>query len=298
MIRRLLTLAFLTLALLLTACNPQSSAINEIGLIYGGGTFEEKEYKGVFQPGRTNELIGLGDDVYLYRIDQRSWIGRDGKGVQTDRPPVEFVTRDGVRMRAPFEMYFTLNQEEGVLRSFHENIGVKTDAWTAKGWVSMLQTYVDPPLERAADAAGLSHDMRPLYATDEARRKFQGQVTATFKRNLTEIIGGNYFCGPSYQKPGDPCGEVTFTVGKPEPVNAEIVQAIEAEQKAVADELAQRRENLRIATELRARRDEVALYGPFVYAYLQAIEAARAAKQPPPPMFPPGTQPLPTVAAR
>ncbi|HEY3015381.1 MAG TPA: band 7 protein, partial [Nocardioides sp.] len=47
---------------------------NRIGLHYGGGIIEDKKFKSVIEPGSTNKLIGPGDTVYTYPIDQRSYI--------------------------------------------------------------------------------------------------------------------------------------------------------------------------------------------------------------------------------
>ena len=49
-----------------------STEINEIGLIYEGGVIQDKVYKGLLEPGATNNRVGLGSTVYRYRIDQRS----------------------------------------------------------------------------------------------------------------------------------------------------------------------------------------------------------------------------------
>lgn len=111
--------------LLLGGC--ASTAANEVGLSYGGGIFENKRYQKIIEPGATNTFVGVMDPNYNYRIDQRSWIGRDCSEPDcADRPAVEFVSKDGIRMKAPVDIYFTLRQDEETLRRFHEEIGLKT----------------------------------------------------------------------------------------------------------------------------------------------------------------------------
>lgn len=254
----------LMMGLLGGACGRQGSEINEIGLIYEGGATQDKSFKGFLKPGATWEKTGWGSKVYRYRTDQRSFIAAP-EGKQRDIPPVQFVSADDVRMLAEFQMYFKLHwNDEKVMRQFHENLGVKTSAWTENGWKMMLNEYFAPQIERAMEAVGLGHNWRELYASEEARSAFQTAVVQRVKENLREVIGvgSDYFCGPGYTgAKGSECGEFTFTVGKPEPVNGDIVKAIEAEQTAVAATIAQQQENARIAAQLQAEKEIVALYG-------------------------------------
>lgn len=247
------------------ACGRQGSATNEIGLVYSGGLVEDKAFKGFLKPGATWESVGWGSKVYRYRIDQRSFIAAP-EGKQRDTPPVQIVTADDVRMLVEFQMYFKLHwNNEKVMRQFHENLGVKTEAWTDDGWNQMLNEYFAPQIERALEAVGLKHNWRDLYASEEARVAFQNEGVQRVKENLREVIGvgADYFCGPSYTGTrGEECGEFTFTVGKPEPANPDIVRAIESEQTAVAQTTAQQQENARVAAQLLAEKEVVALYGP------------------------------------
>lgn len=257
------------LAMSLTACNLASSEVNEIGLIYSDGITEEKEFVGILDEGSTNTSIGLGDKVYYYPTDQRTWVSGQ------DAPNVSVVSKDEVRLNVPYEIYFTLNTETETLVEFHEDIGVKVKAYTDAGWVEMLNTYFGRQVDRAMDEVANNYDWRALRSDNEVREAFQRDVVQVLRRNMNNVIGGDYFCGPDYST-GGVCGDFTFTVGKPEPLDDALVRAIEAEQTNQANVDAQRAENLRIEAELEARRSEVELYGPEVYAYLQCIEAGLA----------------------
>jgi hypothetical protein len=254
-------------------CGRQGSATNEIGLIYTGGLTEDKKFKGFLKAGATWEGVGWGSKVYRYRTDQRSYIGGERKGA--DAPPIVVVSKDGVRLKTDYQLYFKLNRDEKTLRKFHEDIGVKTEAWTKDGWVAMLQQYFEPQIERSMEAAALAYDMRPLRSTEEARVSFQNDTIGRLKEAIKEVIGDEYFCGPSYNGPGTKCGAFTFTVGKPEPVNEEIVAAIEAEQTAVAQTLAQEQTNARISKELEVERELVKLYGPDGALLREAIKSGK-----------------------
>jgi hypothetical protein len=123
-------------AVALAGCGTLDSGVEDLTLRYGGGITEEKAYKGMIEPGTTNQFVfgsGTGDDLYHYPRTQRSWIAGETEGV--DRPPVEVVTADGVRMKVDYALYFRLNPQEEVLRRFHEDIGLKEGAWTEEGWL-------------------------------------------------------------------------------------------------------------------------------------------------------------------
>lgn len=266
-------LAVVMLALAGTACGLADSQINERCLIYSGGVVEDKEFIGFLEPGATARSVGVGSETYCYNTDQRSYIGKDEEGGDTG--PKLVVSKDDVRMVAEFQLYFKQNLDDDVFRAFHENLGVKTGAWTDEGWVDMLHQYFEPQIERALEAAALQHDWRPLYASEEARAAFNRDTVENLKRNIRDVIGGDYFCGPSYAGPGTPCGEFTFTVGKPRPENPDIVNAVEAQQTAQARLDAQATENARIAAQVSGEKILVDLYGPDQAVALEAIRIER-----------------------
>lgn len=127
----------------------------------------------------------------------------------------------------------------------------------------MLNEYFAPQIERAGETVGLQYAWRDLYGNEEVRRRFQAEVVGRVKDNLREVVGvgADYFCGPAYEGPGTECGEFTFTVGKPDPINAESTGAVEAEQTAATRTAAQAQENARIAAQIQGERALVDLYG-------------------------------------
>ncbi len=283
--------ASIAVVLVLGGC--ASTAANEVGLSYGGGVWENKDYQGVIEPGETNKVIGVFDDNYNYRIDQRSWIGRDCSEPEcADRPAVEFVSKDGIRMKAPVDIYFTLRQDEGTLQRFHEEIGLKTEAWTESGWLTSLRTYFDPALERGIDSAGLSFNWRELRESEEKRNEFATQASQQFTEELERATGGNYYCSPTYQSAEDDCGNISFAIGQPTPVDPRVVEAVEMEQTANAQTQSLAAEERRAAAEAQARQVLIDQVGPAVYACLRAIEAAERANVGPPPCITGGATPV------
>lgn len=278
------TINLATVVLLLTvsgsACGMESSEINEIGITYSGGWIEDKEFKGFLEPGASNNSTGFGSKTYRYRTDQRTFIAgpqiaNQSEDRQPDVGPVEIVSDDDVRLLVEYQLYFKINRDKDVLRKFHENLGVKTGAWNTDGWRQLLQQYFAPQIERAMEASGLKAKWRDLYGSEEARIRFQDETVARLKEAIREVIGDEYFCGPQYNGPGTPCGSYTFTVGKPTPVNAQIKEAVEAEQTSVSREQAANAENRRIQAEVAGKRALVDLYGQQGAALLEVVNSGK-----------------------
>ena len=276
MIRRKFVLLLLGVVLVFAggACGLEGSETNEIGLVYSGGWIEDKAFKEFLPPGSTSKATGFGSKTYRYRIDQRSYRG-DNKNNGADAGPVVVVSQDDQRLRVDYQLYFKLNQDQKVLRKFHENIGVKTKAWTDEGWRQMLRDYFEPQIERSMEAAALSFNWRDLYAKEEVRVAFQNDAITRIKQAITEVVGDDYFCGPAYTGGASGCGDFTMTVGKPEPVNEGLVAAIEAEQTNVAATTAQEQANQRIVKELEVERTLVELYGAQGALLREAIKSGK-----------------------
>lgn len=272
--KRLLALVIITTFMLSGACGLEDSQTNEIGLVYSGGITEDKKFKEFLPAGSTAKATGYGSTTYRYRIDQRSYRG-DAKNNGADAAPIVVVSNDDQRLKVDYQLYFKLNQDPKILRKFHENIGIKTKAWTEEGWRQMLRDYFEPQIERSMEAAALAYDWRDLYASEETRVKFQGDAIDRIKAAITDVVGADYFCGPAYDGPKTPCGDFTMTVGKPEPVNEGLVAAIEREQTNVAATSAQEQENARINKELEVERILVELYGPQGALLREAIKSGK-----------------------
>lgn len=84
-------------------------------------------------------------------------------------------------------------QDEETLRRFHEEIGLKTEAWTENGWLASLRTYFDPALERGIDSAGLSFNWRELRESEEKRNEFATQASRQFTVELERATGGQVY---------------------------------------------------------------------------------------------------------
>ncbi|GAA1667393.1 hypothetical protein GCM10009745_07050 [Kribbella yunnanensis] len=247
---------------------------NKIGLHYGGGVVEDKKFKSIIPPGSTNSLIGPGDTVYAYPIDQRSYI-IGGAGADTDAgDEVTVVSKDNVRLGVRVQVYFTLNRTEDTIKSFHERIGLKTDAYTDRGWNDMLQSYFRPQIDRALSAVATNYVWAELYNNEAKKSEFQTAASKEFTRLLPAAVGGDYFCGPAYNG-NNACGELSFTVQKPTPLDKGIIDGLEAKQRAELAKATQEQTNQRVNVELESVKKQVQMLGAQGYLLKTAIESGK-----------------------
>ncbi len=254
------------------------SAANEVCVVYSGGSFEDKKFVKVMPPGQTKENIGWGSEQYCYKNDQRSYIAANREGADTK--PVEVVgggsgdSGSSVRLVVDYQLYFKLNTDEAKLKKFHENIGVKTSAWSDEGWRAMLRDYFEPQIERSLEAAALEFDWDKLYADEETRREFQAETVTRLKAAIKEVVGDDYFCGPSFVEGGE-CGNFTFTIGKPQLASTDLIAAIESEETAKRQTQAQSEKNATLQSKLEVDRTLIEMYGPQGALIAKAIDSGK-----------------------
>jgi SPFH domain / Band 7 family len=253
--------------------NFASTDANRIGLHYGGGWIEDKKFKGIIKAGTTRQLIGPGDTVYTYPVDQRSYI-IGGAGADTSpEDEVTVVSKDNVRLGVRVQVYFTLNQDESKLRSFHERVGLKTEAYEDSGWETMLQGYFRPQIDRALAAVATQYNWAELYNNEAKKTQLQAGAAKEFTRLLSDAVG-DFFCGPAYDGK-NACGSLSFTIQKPTPLDKGIIDGVEAKQRAELARQAQEQKNQQVQVELRSVRSQVQLLGPQGYLLKSAIESGK-----------------------
>ncbi|GAA1591934.1 hypothetical protein GCM10009789_52520 [Kribbella sancticallisti] len=264
----------IALIILFSLFNFASTDANKIGLHYGGGVIEDKKFKSIIPPGSTNKLIGPGDKIYAYPIDQRSYI-IGGAGADTDNADeVTVVSKDNVRLGVRVQVYFTLNRSEEVIKPFHERIGLKTEAYEEDGWALMLQSYFRPQIDRALAAVGTQYAWAELYNNESKKAQFQTAAAKEFTRLLPAAVGGDYFCGPAYTG-NNACGELSFTIQKPTPLDKGIIDGLEAKQRAELARQAQEQKNQQVNVELQSVKQQVAMLGAQGYLLKSAIESGK-----------------------
>lgn len=209
----------------LTGCSI-ATAPDEVGLEYDAGPVSATKFDKCVPPS-TREYRGPGDQGYKYPAGQRTFdfTGVDG----AERGPISVTDKDGVTLQVPGVATFSLNDECGTLRRFHEEIGRKYSAYDDEGWLRMLSAYFGNPLEKAMDQASQRYTWRQMLQDEKVRIEWQNEVGALARQYLKDQAGADFFCSPLYAGKDD-CGEFALTIQKP--VLPESIQQALAETAA------------------------------------------------------------------
>ena len=185
------------------------------------------------------------------------------------------VSKDNVRLGVRVQVYFTLNRNKDVLKSFHERIGLKTEA------------YEDERLERhaaellpAADrpGAGRGRDQLRLGRALQQRDEEVGVPVRARPRSSPGCCrppsAATTSAARAYNGNND-CGELSFTIQKPTPLDKGIIDGLEAKQRAELAKATQEQKNQQVNVELQSVKQQVAMLGAQGYLLKTAIESGK-----------------------
>ena len=183
---------------------------DQVGLSYGGGPIEGAHFQQVVTPGHGLFFNGIADKLYLYPVTQRNYIisKRAGEGDIGEQDFVRAPSKD--RIPADFEVavYFKLNTDK--VKEFHEQIGLKYRAWEEAGWDKMLRDSFRQQIEFAMQRESRKYDVGDIYANAAVLKSIQIDVGTVLKENVSEVLGDDYFCGPTFR--GGSCPQFTFVL--------------------------------------------------------------------------------------
>jgi len=182
-----------------------------IGISYGGGPIEGAHFQRIKQPGSNLFINGFADRLYLYPVTQRNYIvsTRQDEGDVVGEDFIVAPSKDRIPVQFQMATYFKLNTNK--LQKFHEQIGLKYEAWTDAGWIRMLNDSFRQQIEFAVQKEARKYDVADIYASAEVLETIQGEVGGVLKENVATILGDEYFCGPTFEQ-GAGCPEFTFVV--------------------------------------------------------------------------------------
>jgi hypothetical protein len=201
---------------------------NRVGISYGGGPIEGVHFQKIVQPGSGLFINGLFDSLYLYPSDQQNYIVSKGKsqGSVNGSDSITAPTSDRVQVQYQVAAFFKLNIDR--LRAFHEQLGLKYQAYTASGWTNMLQDTLRQQMESAIQQETRRYTVDDLFGSSKVLIDIQTAVRKTIAVQLVESLGQEYFCGPDYV-PGGECNPITFFIKRID-IPMSVSQAYEAVQ--------------------------------------------------------------------
>jgi regulator of protease activity HflC (stomatin/prohibitin superfamily) len=184
---------------------------DRVGISYGGGPFEGVHFQRIVQPGSNLFFNGFFDTLYLYPSDQVNYIVSDEQGSRAQATPDVVVapTRDRVQASYQVAVYFKLNTDE--LQDFHEELGLRYEAYTTDGWNDLINETFRQQIENALQEETRKVDVADLVGNADLLVDLQGNVQAKLTQRLEEALGRQFFCAPTF-RPGGDCGDPTFVI--------------------------------------------------------------------------------------
>lgn len=265
----------------------KATPVDQLGLHYTGGPFEGQKFVEIIEPGSGNEFLGLQDKLILLPVTQRDYTASGDEG--SDGPPIIAPARGGVEMQFEVGAYFTLNTSSDVIRRFYERVCVKFGCDSEAGWDEMLRINFRRPIEQAIQQSIRDFTVNELYAgkpeagasTEEEATailvRVQDQIAADLKENINTILGGDYFCGPTFDRANpDVCPDFEFQITSAVPTSQAVRDAFA--ENAASQQAVVTAENLAAAKVAEAEgqaQAQAALNGlyadPNYIAYLNAL---------------------------
>jgi hypothetical protein len=254
---RFITAAALGLTLVgaLTACSVRPNA-DEMYLYYTNGSVDTKAFQECVKPNGKGPWQA-NNDVFALPTSLRTWNirptgGDTDQAIQSgSKPTVNGSTTQpgaGVAVYATAEFYLNTNCDGGkdsAVVKFWEQTGRRYGVSSASGefsqdgWNRMLLNTLVPAEEKAIREVTRNYSADDLDAnTNGIWKQMEGALGATFQAELLAKTGGNYLCGPGYDRAKADCPPVRISITDINFADAGIAEArarvFKAEQDAKA----------------------------------------------------------------
>jgi hypothetical protein len=267
-----------------------SVPVDKVGLHYNGGPIEGQSFERIIQPGSGAQFLGPRDTLTLLPIDQRSYTTCNADQVDGDKcdgPDIVAATKGGAEMRFRIGVSFKLNTGDDIIRRFNEQICRKFDCGSGGGWDKMLQVQFRGPIEQAIQQSVRDFTVDQLFAgvAEEGEggqdatailEQVQEAIAADLKENTNQFVGGDYFCGPGFDrnKP-EVCPDFQFQITDAVPTDDGVRAAFAANVSSRQDVItARNRADAQVAEAEGKKRAQEALAGLYTdQAYINYLEA-------------------------
>jgi regulator of protease activity HflC (stomatin/prohibitin superfamily) len=243
---------------------------DRVGISYGGGPFEGVHFQRIVEPGSNLFFNGFFDTLYLYPSDQVNYIVSDQQGREAQATDaVVAPTRDRVQASYQVAVYFKLNTDE--LQDFHEQLGLRYEAYTTGGWNDLINDTFRQQIENALQEETRKVDVADLVGNADLLVDLQDNVQSKLTQRLEDALGRQFFCAPTFG-PGGDCGDPTFVIKKVD-IPTSVAKAFE--DVRTSDIQIQTKENEVLQREAEARAIAALGLTGQEYDILKAIESGR-----------------------
>jgi hypothetical protein len=226
-------------ALMMSGCTSQAE-VDRVGLKYTGGPLEGKHFDGIVEPGSGVQFVGVFDTVAWLPAGQRNYIvsSSPGEGDREDvADKIVVPAKGGVKVAFELSVYFKLNTRDDVIRNFYEQICKKYHCTEEDGWRKMLNDNFRKIIETSMNERIRQYDVGVLYAnnagaegqtSNDVLLQVQRDVAQTLRDRVNSVLGGPYFCGPTFNRANPACPDFEFIINSAVPEDPGTVQSFEA----------------------------------------------------------------------
>lgn len=224
----------------LTGCSTVAEP-DRVGLYYMEGPSDGYKFKECIEPGKTGSAEWNNSVVYL-PTSLRTWniaaSGGDSSEATTVSTQPEPNQPSGVQVKVWSTTNFYLNtycdKKGGVAKDWWEKIGRRYAADTDAGWVNMLKAILLPVLDKSVQDVIRSYGADALVGNvGGVRAEAQDKISTLFTTELKRSAGGDFFCGPSFDRSKPECPEIEIIVKDVDYADAGIQEARNSKQKAI-----------------------------------------------------------------
>jgi regulator of protease activity HflC (stomatin/prohibitin superfamily) len=198
-------------------------------------------------------------------------VGAEGGLVVPVATPDSVVapTRDRVQVTYQVAVYFKLNTDR--LRGFHEQLGLRYEAYTTDGWNDLIRDTFRQQIENALQEETRQVDVADLIGNADLLVQLQDNVQAKLSQRLEDALGQQFFCAPTFE-PGGDCGDPAFVIKRVD-VPTSVAKAFE--DVRTSEIQVQTKENEVRQREAEARAIEALGLTGQEYDLLKAIESGK-----------------------
>lgn len=227
--KKILVPFMLLMAVMLSSCGGFSVPSDQVAIQEGRG-WESKKVKGCKDP---NERDLFGNDAYFqFPTNEREWVAlKGGTDAGGDSGRFLSVTDDSVEMYLPVTLQFNMITDCDTLKEFWTKHGRRNQAYFEEdgtytdGWITVLKKLVADPADATLDRIVQEYKWRDVWNDPATKTEIEKRLSEAVNSDnslLVQRAQGKYFEGFS------------VVIGAPQPVNAELAQAVSLEQTNVA----------------------------------------------------------------
>lgn len=237
----------LATAVALSGCTSVTEP-DQVGLYYNVGDLEGNVFDHCTKPSETDDFT-MNDEIHYLPINLRSWLIADRDGADSRSGTVVSAAPEegqpsGVQVKVWSNTNFMLNtycdDKGGVLKEFWEKVGRSKKADTPEGWLLMLNKIFVPALEKATQDVIRSYKADDLVgnkavgtAINGVRAEAQGKIAKAFSEELKRSTGGEFFCGPTFDRSKSFCPDIEMLISDVDYADAGIQESRNTKQKEI-----------------------------------------------------------------